>query len=285
MLLRLSSLLLLISFSLRGASLVTQDFAQVENAVLAFPKASAVKVSETIVVFDYDDTLLSPVSVMGGEAWFTWQEGLLKKEAAAERLADDFEDLLVLQNRLLGLVRFKPTDLRIPDSVARIQNAGLTVIVCTSRGPDEMTSTLRELRLSRIDLSASRFSKLNAAHKPYSPYVLKRPMASGLSVAEIKTFDLKEPRTVGFVGGVFFTEGQNKGIMLRTLLHRSKLPVRGIVFIDNRIKHIDRVEAAFKGRSMKLMTIHYNAVDIDTKPFEKGDQAQAEWEKLKHFVE
>lgn len=282
----LFSVFFVFSFT-RGANVVTQDFSRVESEATSFVAARKVKPEQTLVAFDYDDTLLSPVSIIGSEAWFTWQESLLKIEDAPDRLVNDFDSLLILQNRLLGLIRFRPTEAKNPDVIRRLQNRGFQVIVCTSRGPDEVTSTLRELRLSGIDLSKGRFSTVNEAAKPYYPYDLKQPWKAGLSATDIGKLALSKSRMTVFVGGVFLTEGQNKGVMLRTLVNRSKIPIRALVFIDNRLKHIDQVEAAFKGKSIKTFTVHYNAVDIDSSPMseEKTVVSKKEYEHLKSFIE
>jgi hypothetical protein len=149
------------AWGLFAASLVTPEFTVVETGIMKFIGSQKTRPEQTLIAFDFDDTLLSPVSVMGSEAWFTWQEGLIKNPQAPDRIVSSFDELLALQNRLLGLVRFKPVEPRIPDFLNRLLGAGISVIICTSRGPAEVTSTVRELKESGIDLSTSRFSRLS----------------------------------------------------------------------------------------------------------------------------
>ncbi len=286
--------LISLCFSAFAANIASTQLSEIEAGVKAFLNVSGS--SQSVVAFDYDDTLLSPVSVLGSEGWFNWQEELLNGESRSDRRAADFDGLLTLQNRMLGLVRFQPTDVGIPQFISDLQALGAAVIVCTSRGPAEMTSTIRELKLNGIDLSKSQFAKQHEAFKPYLPYDLKRPADAGFTKSEIKKLGLGLPRTVTFVSGVYFTEGQNKGAMLRSLIHRKSTtpgraitPVRALVFIDNRKKHTDRVDAAFQGKNIKLYTAHFNAVDIDSKPFsafpDKIERSRVEWERLRGFIE
>jgi hypothetical protein len=48
-------------------------------------------VTDTLVVFDIDNTLLKMTKPLGGDAWYTWQENILKGGATEFSVAQDID--------------------------------------------------------------------------------------------------------------------------------------------------------------------------------------------------
>lgn len=248
---------------------------------------------KALIAFDFDDTLLSTKQVLGSEKWFTWQENLLAAKAgeAKGQVAKDYTELLDIQSRLLGLVRFYPTEDSSVGVVQRLQKLGATVIVCTSRGFADFYSTLREMRAAGLDLGKSPLAKELNQYKPYAPYLPEKPEAAGLTTQELAAWGVRgTPRNVVFGEGLYLTEGQHKGAMLRTLLHRTKQSFESVVFVDNRVKHVDRVEKAFDKAIVpaNLLTVFYTRINPEDPTFAEDGPAPnpfKDWKAMAPFVQ
>jgi len=110
-------------------------------------------------------------------------------------------------------------------------------------------------------------------------WFLQNPGDAGLSAQELIDFGITSSRPVMFQEGVFLTDGQHKGAMLRTLIHKLNLRFDAIIFVDDRLKHSEAMQAAFKDRPEALTTIQYahNAQRIaQWRASDKGE-AKQDW--------
>jgi hypothetical protein len=69
------------------------------------------------------------------------------------------------------------------------------------------------------------------------------------------------------------TAGQHKGVMLRTLLHRTDSSFKAIVFVDDHKEHTVRVQAAFRDQPVRVVTFRYGKEDENVKRFIAGDKS------------
>lgn len=114
------------------------------------------------------------------------------------------------------------------------------------------------------------------------PYSLEHPEESGLNAADLKRFKLGAPLPVRYEAGVFLADGQHKGAMLRTLIHKTGRRVRAVVFVDNDARHCDRVQNAFADQGLEVVTFRYSREDENSRRFNEGDKTQVSsaWRKL-----
>ena len=89
------------------------------------------------------------------------------------------------------------------------------------------------------------------------PYDLKNLSESGVTEEDRELFKLGSPQEVSIEKGVFFTQGQHKGIMLKILLHRSSQVFKNVVFVDDRSHHVSGVRAVFKTQPQKMFSYQY----------------------------
>jgi hypothetical protein len=126
--------------------------------------------------------------------------------------------------------------------VGRMQEAGMKVIVLTSRGPECRTQTLQELSRNGFGFQASAWPPQSGYPESFLPEGGGRPMI--------------------YEEGVLFTAGQDKGLMLTTLLKKAgdSVPVV-IVMVDHRQDDLNEVMRAFSWTDTKVHAWRYTRVD------------------------
>jgi hypothetical protein len=82
----------------------------------------------------------------------------------------------------------------------------------------------------------------------------------------MKDMGYKKPRPVSYMNGVFMTAGLNKGIMLKTLLYKTKSKFKAIIFADDHIKHTKRMQQIL-GDDVDLTTYRYSKIDPQVEAF------------------
>lgn len=134
--------------------------------------------------------------------------------------------------------RMQPAQADASNLVQRIQAAGMKVIVLTSRGPDCQAQTLADLRNNGFDFTAHAWPPVDGYPEPFLP-------AGG-------------ERSVVYQDGVFFTAGQNKGLMLKALLGKAGGPQPVlIVMADQSRESLNEVMKEFSWSSTKIHAWRY----------------------------
>ncbi len=122
--------------------------------------------------------------------------------------------------------------------VQRIQEAGMKVIVLTSRGAGCRLQTFADLRNNGFDFTAQAWPPVEGYPEPFLPAGGDRPVV--------------------YEDGVFFTAGQNKGLMLKTLLEKTGGPQPVlIVMADQSRESLNEVMKEFSWSSTKVQTWRY----------------------------
>jgi hypothetical protein len=124
------------------------------------------------------------------------------------------------------------------DQVRRLQAAGLKVIVLTRRGPDCLQQTFAELSDNGFNFSATAWPPADGYPGPFLPEGGDRPVV--------------------YERGVFFTDGQNKGLMLKALLDKTPDPRPVlIVMADQSQESLNAVMKEFSFSSTKVHAWRY----------------------------
>jgi hypothetical protein len=126
--------------------------------------------------------------------------------------------------------------------VSRMQDAGMKVIVLTSRGPECRVQTLQELNRNDFSFQASAWPPQGGYPEPFLPEGGVRPVV--------------------YEDGVFFTSGQDKGLMLKALLEKTgnSDPVV-IVMVDHKQDNLNDVMRAFSWTDTKVHAWRYTRED------------------------
>jgi uncharacterized protein YkuJ len=239
-----------------------------------------------LVALDIDNTTMATEKDLGSEHWFMWQAKLLEEQPGSPDLvAHSIEQMLDLQGLIYAVAPMHAVERDIPVYLKSIGERGAKTMALTSRNLDTHDSTLRELQ--RNGFPYDRFSpdRRPAIVERYVPYDVNFPERSGISHQDITEFKLEAAKPVFWDRGVMLTQGQNKGIMLKTLLHKLHADFDAIVFIDDREKHSVNMQAVFEHDGVEVTTVQYVHEAEKIKRFNESDKLQAisDW-KMFDFV-
>lgn len=230
---------------------------------------------DVLLVFDIDNTLLAMNQDLGSDQWFNWQQTLLEGDW---RRVGDFQELLRVQSLLYSVGSMRPTEPgRQSDIVQQLQKAGFTMLLLTSRGYDLRDATRRELLANGYDFRQTCLPPQEGFAGPFMPYDPANVEPSGITQEEALSWladsrnpgQIAEPRLISYNEGVCMVAGQNKGAMLRMLLHKSGNVDRykHIVFVDDNAENTREVRAAFENQPVNVVTFRYTREDGNVQRF------------------
>jgi len=271
------TLFVFITGSYASEILVESQISNVDKLIRE--KGSKYGNKKVLVVFDLDNTLLTMSQGFGSNEWFDWQYGALKKcdietkkecdsQTKKDKAFKNLDELLAYQTLLMTIIPMKTVESTIPDVVSALQKDGYPVIVETSRGPDMLSVTMRELRNNKLEFESSEIGE--GFPESYIPVTEQNKYS--LTDAEITAMKVLPARPSAYYEGVYFTAGQNKGAMLRALLSRLKLSYSAIVLVDDTRKHSEALQTAFKDSKVDLTTFEYTAKLNEVKAFEASNK-------------
>ncbi len=212
----------------------------------------------TLVVFDTDNTILATDSDIASEHWFMWQADMIKAgDFANGAVARTIADALKYQGFILAVSSMHPVEERIGRDVSELTQAGVHFMVLTSRMLDVRDPTAREYARAGIDLKTNALGPVGGYPSTYLPYDPTEPEKYGLTAEDVVRFKLTDPKPVNYENGIFLTQGQHKGSMLKTLLAKSGSTVKAVVFVDDRSHHLEGMQQAFEARPEAVFTVQY----------------------------
>jgi hypothetical protein len=248
-----------------GTALETNSVKEIEKKVLEKGKKYGVK--NVLVVFDIDNTLMAMPQNFGSDQWFGWQsKNCLKKSAPDYCVAKTFDDLLDVQGKIFAMSNMIPSESETPKVVKNLQKKGYKFILLTSRGYTYRNSTERALKMNKMNFIGSSIGPKKGYAGTYKPDMGK-----------------KKARPVSFMNGVFMTAGLNKGIMLKSLLAKTKTKFKAIIFADDHKKHTVRMQEVLGDiKGIDLTTYRYGAIDKTVKAFKNSDKKESKeaWIKM-----
>ncbi|MBI2645507.1 MAG: DUF2608 domain-containing protein [Deltaproteobacteria bacterium] len=268
------------AFVVASERIETRDFSVVYQK--AHELAQKYGSQGVLIVYDIDNTLLAMNQDLGSDQWFTWQETKIKNGDFTDVVAKDFPGLLSVQGILYALSSMHLPQTETPALIAQLQSENFTNLVLTSRGSDYRNATVRELERNSIHMAGAALEPKKGFASTYLPYDLNHISDSGLTAEEVKAWGLGQPRPVSYEDGIFMGSGQHKGAMLRTLLYKTGSHFPAIIFIDDQVKHLDRMEAAFVTRGVELITVRYGKEDDAVLRFQNSDKEDVieQWNDL-----
>ncbi|MEK2646624.1 DUF2608 domain-containing protein [Bdellovibrio sp. BCCA] len=242
---------------------------------------------EILVVFDIDNTLLTTETDLGGDAWFSWQEEKLKNNDTQDLVAKDFDGLLRVQSYLYALSQMRAPETMSPNMVRLFQQQGHPVFLLTSRGPEYQNFTQRELARAGYDPSLTSPGPVGGYVSRFLPIQTDKPAESCLTAEELTTWGIKDSKPSVYEDGVFYTAGQHKGAMLRSILCKTKKYYPVIVFVDDTEKHVDRVLKSYEAYNVNVISMRYGAMDSQVQNFKNSDKREVieNWAKMKSVLE
>ena len=213
---------------------------------------------QVLVVFDIDNTLLAMEQGLGSDQWYYWQKDLAKDDPCSGDLVNN---RFSVQGAIYFASAMRPTQPDAAEQIRRLQDAGLTVIALTSRGPDYSLQTFRELR--RNDIS-------------FWPGAL--PPARGYPDSFIPEGGT---RAALYQDGVFLTAGQHKGDMLKALLDKTGTGQPAVIVIaDDKAENLQAVMETFEGSGTAVHAWRYSREDSNVATLDTQEVA-AQWDAVR----
>ncbi len=235
--------------------------------------STGVHSSRVWVIFDLDETLFRSKTALGSETFFIYQDGLLKdKSNNPYKMAQDFSELLKIQGEFIEKGELVPVDDTVIPTLVELNAKNYSTMIFTARGPGEWPATQRELNKNATSF-ASRAPRLKVEFNNQLPFLSESVDTLAPSPEEKAAlgFD-KSGRKVSYFEGVFLTEGQNKGGMLRVFINESQETPIKVIFVENSLKNLKRSEDAAKNKDFEVISVFYKS----PKPFFTEEQIQAE---------
>jgi len=234
----------------------TDDLATVTDSALQL--ADRHGRDRVLVVFDIDNTLLAMEQDLGSDQWYYWQKDLQKADPCS---GDLVSNRFSVQGAVYFASAMRPTQPDAAQQVRRLQDAGVSVIALTSRGPDYRLQTFRELRRNDI-------SFWPGALPPKRGY-------PGSFIPEGGT------RAALYEEGVFLTAGQHKGDMLRALLDKTGADSPAvIVMADDKVENLQAVMETFEGSGSAIHAWRYSREDTNVAAL-NTQEAAAQWDAVR----
>lgn len=252
----------------------TQNFQEVRRVIEE--KISKYGADRVLIALDVDNTTLALEKDFGSEHWATWQSAMISQGQLGDgAVSRTIQGMFNVQSQVMALAPMRAVESEIPNELAKFGRLGARMMALTSRGLPFHDATIRELRRNGFPYETFAPGPKGGIAGSYIPLDLERPELSGLTAKDVQDLALVSVGPVMYQDGVFLTEGQHKGAMLRTLLHRLKLKFDAIVFIDDRLKHSEGMQAAFKDRRESVTTIQYAHNAQAIADWQAGDKQSA----------
>jgi hypothetical protein len=273
----------------------TDDYQWITKKILAKIETDGLRSGDVLLASDIDSTILTNNQVLGSERWFKWQESLTKPEVNdPQQIARSFPELLEAYGQATMLTQTHLVQPEISDSIHSLQTRGVKVICLTARGVANADATFRQLSANKLDFTDSAIGRYGGYGAPFLPYS-DTVEGNGVTKADLAKLEIKnKPRPVIYARGIYFTEGQHKGLMLKTLLARTRATPKLVVFVDNEEKQVNRVIKAMEDQpSIETWSIAYTrANENPLKPAEhraltgeEKDVATQAWRSVKTAID
>jgi hypothetical protein len=205
---------------------------------------------ETLVIFDIDNTLIEPVSFIGGTAWFRHEtDRLIKKGGNIEELAEKFS---ALWGRVQPFIKIKTVESNTANVVKQLHEKDIYTMGLTGRSFKLEQITVDQL--CSVDISID------------NKTIYKNRLGFSGST--------------GFFGGVLSVGPTgHKGEVLDSFFRKINYNAKRILFIDDDPEYIEEVETVVNSKKIDFVGIRYRAADDR---IEKFDPAKAD-EELKQI--
>ena len=208
-----------------------------------------------LVIFDLDNTVFRESQMLGTDEWYDY---ILHKMEAEENLSGKAAraKLEPLNNSIKNASNMKLMEEELPLLIRELQKRKVYVLALTSRHPNLSAITVRKLKELGID---------------FSKHSLPVDKVEGFSLAKYNHGFL-------FHGGIAFSDGAPKGMVLKDLLEYMDMRPGKVIAMDDRIHHIHTLSEALIEMKIHGIVIHY------LKSREEDFLPQIADIQLQHFV-
>jgi len=195
----------------------------------------------TLVIFDIDDTIMTPKIWPGSNTWLEHEIKRIQKKGL------EFEDALYLILPLYFSVHQFTEDMMAPldnspKLIKTLQKNNIKTMALTNRSMPMLKITLKELQGIGIDF-------------------LKNSLYG-------QDLELSITHKGRFSEGIIFCGNNDKGELLFQFLEKIGFRPEKIIFIDDKLKNVKSVQVAVEKREIKFVGIRLSVIDEIKKSFD-----------------
>jgi hypothetical protein len=204
----------------------------------------------TVLVFDLDNTVIEAAQTLGSDQFFEY----LVKKARSTGLQGEAAIAWALEHasKVQPLSPVRAVEPETPAMISSLQALGIPTVALTARPIEWANDTV--LQLDSLGISFTR-SPLYRGDLPFGPGGLGRNRK----------------------GVLFMPKGGDKGRYLRAFLEASGIQAEQLIFIDDKLRNVQSVDAAFGLQSaLPHIEFRYGAADAKVHQF-NPDLAEFEW--------
>lgn len=208
---------------------------------------------DTWFLVDLDNTLFEGAQALGHANWFydEVQERMQKGMSKEEAIRDFYPNWIKTQKAC----RVKPLEADFVPTLISLQNRGITLMGLTHRQPLVADSTVKQVSSLGFD-----FNKTAPSNETF-------------------TIPAKHP-TLYLQGILFVNDSNEKGKIFLPFLSIINQKPNKVIFIDDKRKNVEELEAALNKMGIEYIGIYYTAIE-HVKPVYNREIAQFQY----HFLD
>lgn len=227
------------------SSLVSVQSFALTREIKSFNEALPYIDQDTLLVFDVDNTLITPTTAIGSDQWFYCLYDVYGKKPLENRGLD--KKLMDFWNQVQSKIQVRPVEKLGPEFVRQQQAQGIKMMALTARTSDILSVTIQQLASIGVHLE-------------------KNTIFSGVMKLSKKLLGTAD--TAFFNHGVLSVgESNSKGSVFTQFLKKLKFTPKKVVYIDDREKHVKTMEAELGKMKIPYFGFRYGALDQEVKDF------------------
>jgi FMN phosphatase YigB (HAD superfamily) len=185
-----------------------------------------------LVIFDLDNTLVEAAHEKGSDQWFSALFGHYVRQGMTEQQA--VEKIIPYYFYLHRTLSLQLVEQHIPFFIEELKKQGIMVIALTARSNELVERTFEQLAEVGLDFSGSCFGG---------------------------AIDVEEACSWCSRRGIIFCGNNNKGRVLMQVLDHLQYKPEKIIFVDDKLKHVQAVQEYAHERGIAFVGIRYNRLD------------------------
>lgn len=207
--------------------------------------------SKTMVVCDIDNTLIMPREPLGSVAWGEYLLKRLQSKGVSKKDSEIIEH--ILWKTIQPCIEVQTVDPRTAEIIEELKRRQIPVLGLTARFPEESWFTFDQLQSVNIDLTPQ---------NELPQKLLQIPL---------------EPAAAYEKGILFSTTLNKKSSVLIKFLELHKMDLGGIIFVDDKLHHVEDVEKTCKMLGIECIGVRFSGADESVKRFDAA-KAELQWE-------
>jgi len=209
--------------------------------------------SDTLVLFDIDNTLVSPKGVVGTDQWFSYL--LQQKMNEGHEVNKALDIILPFYRTVQNVVSEHLAEPIIPDLLNYLRDHAISTLALTARGYGISDRTIEQLEEAGVPL-------------PFTEFV-------------DKPLDLMFNSLVSYKQGIIFCEGgrNDKGQVLFSIMDMVGFKPKKIIFVDDKYSNLLSLEKACVERDIPFVGIRYSRFDNKVTVLDP-EQVEQEYQEL-----